>query len=82
MARRQLIVNEKTWIIKHRYRLEYSINIERLWCKDMNKNPPHRDAIRIPMKKFKPTGDENFYKNTVKPFVNILVNPLQVINLY
>ncbi|CAF1481202.1 unnamed protein product [Rotaria sordida] len=56
MARRQLSVNEKTWIVKHMYRVEYSINVQRLWCKEINKNPPHRDTIRVLMKKFEQTG--------------------------
>ena len=45
------------------YRLEYSIKVERLWCQEMNKNPPHRDTIRILMKKFEQIGDENLYEN-------------------
>lgn len=56
MARRQLSVNEKTWIIKHMYRLEYPINVQRLWCKEINNNPPHRDTIRVLMKKFEQSG--------------------------
>ncbi|CAF1381130.1 unnamed protein product [Rotaria sordida] len=56
MARRQLSVNEKTWIVKHMYRLEYPINVQRLWCKQINNNPPHRDTIRVLMKKYEQTG--------------------------
>ena len=58
------------------YHLERSINMQRLWCKEMNKNPWHRDAIRTQMKKFEQIGSENFYK---KYFVNIFLNSLQVI---
>jgi hypothetical protein len=47
MARRQLSVNEKTWIAKHMYRLEYPINVQRLWRKEINNNPPNRDTIRV-----------------------------------
>lgn len=56
MARWQLSVNEKTWIVKHMYRLEYPINVQRLWCKEINNNPPHRDTIRALIKKFEQTG--------------------------
>ncbi len=56
MARRQLSVNEKTWIIKHMHRLEYPINVQRLWCKDINKDPPHRDTVRLLINKFEQTG--------------------------
>ena len=56
MARRQLSVNEKIWIIKHMYRLEYPINVQRLWCNEINSNPPHRDTIRVLMNKFEQTG--------------------------
>ena len=56
MARRQLDVKEKIWIVKHMYRLEYPINVQRLWSKEINNNPPHRDTIRLLMKKFEETG--------------------------
>ncbi|CAF3867479.1 unnamed protein product [Rotaria sordida] len=38
------------------YRLEYSINVRRLWCKEINNNSPHRDTIRVLMKTFEQTG--------------------------
>jgi len=38
------------------YRLEYPINVQRLWCKEINNNPPHRDTIRVLMNKFEQTG--------------------------
>ena len=56
MARRQLSVSETTWIVKHMYRLEHSINVQRVWCKEMNDNPPHRNTIRLFMDKFEQTG--------------------------
>lgn len=56
MARRQLSLNEKTWIIKHMYRLEYPVNVQRLWSKEMNNNPPDRKTIRSLLNKFEQTG--------------------------
>ena len=56
MAQRQLTVNEKTWIVKHMYRLEYPINVQRLWCKEINNNPSLRNTIRLLMNKFELTG--------------------------
>jgi hypothetical protein len=56
MTRRQLSVNKKAWIVKHIYRLEYPINVQRLWCRELNNNPPHRDTIRLLMNKFEQTG--------------------------
>lgn len=56
MARHQLSVNEKTWIVKHMYRLEHSIKVQRLWCKEMNDNPSHQNTIRLLMNKFEQTG--------------------------
>ncbi|CAF4656865.1 unnamed protein product [Rotaria sp. Silwood2] len=56
MARRQLNINEKTWIVKHMYRLEYPINVQRLWSKEINNNPPDRKTIRSLMNKFEQTG--------------------------
>src|ERR1700730_10369523 len=56
MARRQLRVHEKTWIVKHMYRLEYPINVQRLWSKKINNNPPDRKTIRSLMNKFEQTG--------------------------
>ncbi|CAF2373695.1 unnamed protein product [Rotaria sp. Silwood2] len=56
MARRQLSVNEKTWIVKHMYLLEYPINVQRLWSKGINNNPPDRKTIRLLMNKFEQTG--------------------------
>ena len=55
MTRRQLSVSEKTWIVKHMYRLEYSINVQRLWCREMNDNPPHRNTITLLMTQFEQT---------------------------
>ncbi len=49
-------MNEKTWIVKHMYRLEHSINVQRLWCKEINDNSPHRNTIRLLMNKFEQTG--------------------------
>jgi len=56
MARHQLNVKEKTWIVKHMYRLEYPINVQRLWSKEINNNPPDRKTIRSLMNKFEQTG--------------------------
>ncbi len=56
MARRQLSVNERTWIVKHMYRLEYPINVQRLWSKEINNNPPDRKTITSLMNKFEQTG--------------------------
>ncbi|CAF3328987.1 unnamed protein product [Rotaria sp. Silwood2] len=56
MACRQLSVNEKTWIVKHMYRLEYPINVQRLWSKEINNNPPDRKTITSLMHKFEQTG--------------------------
>ncbi|CAF1991725.1 unnamed protein product [Rotaria magnacalcarata] len=56
MARHQLNVKEKTWIVKHMYRLEYPINVQRLWSKEINNNPPDRKTIRSLMHKFEQTG--------------------------
>ena len=56
MARRQLSLNEKTWIVKHMHRLEYPINVQRLWCKERKNNPPNRETIRSLMKEFEQTG--------------------------
>lgn len=56
MARRQLSVKERTWIIKHMYRLEYPVNVQRLWSKEMNGNPPDRKTITSLMNKFEETG--------------------------
>lgn len=53
---RQLSVNEKTWIVKHMYRFEYPISVQRLWSKEINKNPPDRKTIRSLMHKFEQTG--------------------------
>lgn len=38
------------------YRLEYPINVQRLWRKEINNSPPHRDTIRELMNKFEQTG--------------------------
>jgi hypothetical protein len=56
MARRQLSVNEKTWIVKHMYQLKYPVNVQRLWRMKINNNPPHRNTIRLLMNKFEQTG--------------------------
>ena len=56
MAQRQLSLKEKIWIVKHMYRLEYPSNVQRLWCKEINSNPPHRNTIRLLMDKFEQTG--------------------------
>jgi hypothetical protein len=56
MARRQLSVNKKIWIVKRMYRLKYPINVQRLWPKEINNNPPHRNTIRLLMKNFEQTG--------------------------
>ena len=56
MARRQLSLNEKTWIVKHLYRLEYPINVQRLWSKKKNGNSSDRKTIRSLMNKFEQSG--------------------------
>lgn len=56
MARRQLSVKERTWIVKHMYRLEYPINVQRLLSKEINSNPPDRKTITSLMNKFEETG--------------------------
>jgi hypothetical protein len=56
MARRQLTVTEKTWVVKQMYRLEYPVNVQRLWSREMNNNPPDQKTIRSLMNKFKQTG--------------------------
>jgi DNA-binding MarR family transcriptional regulator len=38
------------------YRLEYPINVQRLWCKEKNNNPQNRETIRSLMNKFEQTG--------------------------
>ena len=38
------------------YRLEYPINVQRLWCNEINNSPPHRDTIRLLMNKFEQIG--------------------------
>ncbi len=38
------------------YRLEYPINVQRLWSKEINSNPSHRDTIRSLMNNFERTG--------------------------
>jgi hypothetical protein len=56
MARRQLSVNEKTWIVKQMYQLQYPINAQRFWSREINNNPPDRKTITSLMKKFEQTG--------------------------
>ena len=56
MVRRQLSMNEEVWIVKHMNRLRYPVNVQRLWCKEINNNPPHRDTIRVLMNNFEETG--------------------------
>lgn len=56
MARRQLSVNEKTCIVKHMYRFEYPINVQQLWSKESNNNPPDRKTMISLMHKFEQTG--------------------------
>jgi hypothetical protein len=38
------------------YGLEYAINMQRLWCKKINNNPPNPGTIRSLMNKFEQTG--------------------------
>lgn len=52
----RLNLNEKTWIVKHMYRLEYPLNVQRLWAKEINSNPSDRKTIRSLMNKFERTG--------------------------
>ena len=56
MARRQLSMNEKTWTVKRMYRLEYLVNVQRLWTREINNNPPSRETIRTLLNKFEQTG--------------------------
>ena len=56
MARRQLSVNEKTWIVKQMYQLQYPINVQRLWSREINNNHPDRKTITSLMNKFEQTG--------------------------
>ena len=56
MAKLQLSLKEKIWVVKQMYRLEYPVNVQRLWCKENNNNPPHRNTIRSLINKFEQTG--------------------------
>ncbi len=56
MPRRQLSVNKRTWIVKHMYQLEYPLNMQMLWSKEINNNPPDRKTIASLLKKFEQTG--------------------------
>jgi hypothetical protein len=56
MARRQLSMNKRTWIVKQMYRLEYPINMQKLWSKEINNNPKDRKTITSLIKKFEQTG--------------------------
>ena len=56
MARRQLSVNERTWIVKQTYWLQYPINVQRLCSKEINNNSPDRKTITSLMNKFEQTG--------------------------
>jgi hypothetical protein len=56
MARRQLSVHENVSIVKNMYRLQYPVQVQRLWCKEMENNPPTRPTINALMKKFEETG--------------------------
>ena len=49
------------------HRLEYSINMQRLWCKEINRNPPHRDTIRLLRKKFEQTGSVLYIDSPGRP---------------
>ncbi len=56
MSPRLWCLNEKTWIVKNMYRLEHSINVQRLWSKEMGNNPPVRKTVRSSLNKFEHTG--------------------------
>ncbi len=56
MARRQFTISEKVWIVKNMYRLEYPINVQRLWRKEMENGPPTRPTIHAIMNKFEQIG--------------------------
>jgi hypothetical protein len=45
MARRQLGVHEKVWIVKNMYRLQYPVQVQKLWCKKMENGPPTRPTL-------------------------------------
>jgi ribosomal protein S19E (S16A) len=56
MARRQFSVHEKVWIIKKMYQLQYPVQVQRFWGKEMENNPPSRPTINALMRKFEETG--------------------------
>ncbi len=56
MARHQLSLNERVWIVKNMYKLEYPIEVQRLWRKEMEDEPPVRSTINRLMNKFEETG--------------------------
>lgn len=56
MARHQRSVSEKVWLVKQMYQLEYPIQVQRLWRKEMKAEPPSRPTINAVMNKFEQTG--------------------------
>ncbi len=55
MTRHQLSLNERVWIVKNMYKLEYPIEVQRLWRKEMEDEPPVRSTINRLINKFEET---------------------------
>jgi len=56
MACRQFSVREKVWIIEKMYQLQYAVQVQRLWDKEMENDPPCRPTINALMRKFEEAG--------------------------
>ena len=59
MTRAQLSVNDKIWIIKNMYRLEYPILVQRKWSQEMADESPNRPTVNSLINKFEQTGSVN-----------------------
>lgn len=56
MGRHQFSLNQRVWIVKNMYKLEYPIEFQRQWRKKMEDEPPVRSTINCLMNKFEEIG--------------------------
>ncbi len=56
MSQNSLSTEQRIWVIKQYYQLNFPVSVQRLWRKEFGSSPPSRPTINSIIQKFETTG--------------------------